>query len=731
MARAKKQAPAPILPEAEARNQLITDVIETNYMPYAMSVIISRAIPEIDGFKPVHRKLLYTMYTMGLMNGQRIKSNTIAGATMKLHPHGDAAIYETMVRLTRANEALLHPFVDSKGSFGKQYSRSMAPAASRYTEAKLEPFCAEIFGGVDKDAVDMVPNYDSTTTEPLLLPTSFPNILVSPNMGIAVGMASNICSFNLGEICDATIQLLRHPSKTTTDTLLDIVKGPDFPGGAYIIYNRENMRQIYETGRGPVKLRARYTYDKDQNCIDVTQIPYSTSIEAIMDKISDCVKSGKIKDVTDVRDEIDLSGFKLTIDLRRGTDPDKLMTKLYKLTPLEDSFDCNFNVIINGAPRQLGVKAILEEWIRFRMDCVRREFTFTLRKKEDKLHLLDGLSKILLDIDKAIAIIRSTAKESEVVANLMEAFSIDEIQAEYVADIKLRHLNREYIIARIDERNELKEEIANLRAIIEDDLKIKAEIAKQLAEIKKKYGKPRKTQLMDESEIEVATEADFFENYNVKVVLTKEGYFKKITLVSLRGADEQKLKEGDCITHTEDCDNAAELIFITDQRQMYHTRVRDFDPVKASALGDFLPAKLGMAEGERPIFMKVITPDLEKYNMIYIFENGKGVRVSLANYQFRSSRKKLSGAYSGASPIVAAILEDKPKDIIIVSDQNKAITIKSALIPEKATRGAGGVTLFTLKGKAKVIYADETEKSTYPEPQNYRKIKIPATGSSL
>jgi len=730
MARAKKTAPAPILPEAEATRQLITDVIETNYMPYAMSVIISRAIPEIDGFKPVHRKLLYTMYTMGLMSGPRMKSNTIAGATMKLHPHGDAAIYETMVRLTRANEALLHPFVDSKGSFGKQYSRSMAPAASRYTEAKLDPFCAEIFGGVDKDAVDMVPNYDNTTTEPVLLPTSFPNILVSPNMGIAVGMASNICSFNLGEICDATIQLLRHPN-TTTDTLLDIVKGPDFPGGASIIYNRESMRQVFETGRGPVKLRARYTYDKDANCIDVTQIPYSTSIEAIMDKISDSVKSGKIKDIADVRDEIDLSGFKLTIDLRRGTDPDKLMTKLYKLTPLEDSFDCNFNVIIDGAPRQLGIKGILTEWIRFRVGCVKREFTFELGKKEAKLHLLLGLGKILLDIDKAIAIVRGTAKESDVVPNLMEAFRIDEIQAEYVAEIKLRHLNKEYILHRMEEIQSLQADIARLKDIIADDLKLKAEIVKQLQEIKKKHAKPRKTQLIDESDIAVATAEDFFENYNVKVMLTKEGYFKKITLVSLRGADEQKLKEGDRIAFTEDCENASELLFITDQRQMYRARVRDFDPVKASALGDYLPAKLGMADGEKPICMMLITPDLEKHNVIYIFENGKGVRISLSNYQIRSSRKKLSGAYSGASPIVAAILEDKPKDVILVSSQDKAITIKSALIPEKATRGAGGVTLFTLKGKATVVYADEAEKSIYPEPQNYRKIKIPATGSSL
>ncbi len=730
MARTKKQPIVQNIPEAAARKELITDVIETNYMPYAMSVIISRAIPEIDGFKPVHRKLLYTMYTMGLMTGNRTKSTNIVGTTMRLHPHGDAAIYETMVRLTKGNESLLHPFVDSKGSFGKQYSRDMAFAAARYTEAKLDPFCNEIFSGVDKNAVDMVPNYDNTLTEPALLPTSFPNILVSPNMGIAVGMASSICSFNLGEICDATIALLRHPN-TTIDTLLDIVKGPDFPGGAYIIYNRESMKNVYETGRGPIKLRARYSYDKEANCIDVTQIPYSTSIEAIIGKISDAVKSGKIKDITDVRDEIDISGFKLTIDLRRGTDPDKLMAKLYKLTPLEDSFDCNFNVLIDGAPRQLGIKGILTEWIRFRVGCVTREFTFDLDKKKAKLHLLLGLGKILLDIDRAIAIVRGTAKDSDVVPNLMEAFNLDEVQAEYVAEIKLRHLNKEYILHRMEEIKSLQEEIANLEAILGDELKLKAEIIKQLQEVKKKYAKPRKTQLISEEDIQVATADDFFENYNVKIVLTADGYFKKITLVSLRGNDEQKLKEGDRIAFTEDCDNAAEVIFITDKRQLYRARVRDFDPVKASSLGDFIPAKLGMADGEKPIFMKVITPDLEKYNMIYIFENGKGVRINLGNYQFRSSRKKLSGIYSDASPIVAAILEDKPKDIIIVSDQNKAITIKSALIPEKTTRTANGVTLFTLKGKATVVYADETEKSIYPEPQNYRKIKIPATGSSL
>ena len=717
-------------PAAPATPKLITDVIETNYMPYTMSVIISRAIPDIDGFKPAHRKLLYTMYKMGLLTGQRTKSANIVGQTMKLNPHGDAAIYETMVRLTRGNEALLHPFVDSKGSFGKQYSRDMAYAASRYTEAKLDPFCAEIFRGVDKDAVDMVPNYDNTTTEPVLLPTSFPNILVSPNMGIAVGMASSICSFNLGEVCDATIALLRHPN-TTVDTLMDIIKAPDFPGGAYIIYNREAMRRVFETGRGPLRMRARYSYDKDANCIDVTQIPYSTSIEAIIAKITDAMKSGKIKDITDVRDEIDLSGFKLTIDLRRGTDPDKLMTKLYKLTPLEDSFDCNFNVLIDGAPRQLGVADILREWIRFRMGCLRRELSFDLGKKKDKLHLLRGLGLILLDIDRAIAIIRQTAKESDVVPNLMQAFHLDEIQAEYIAEIKLRHLNREYIMERLTEIENLQKEIKDLEEIIGDDLKVKAEIAKQLAEIKKKYAKPRKTQLISDDEIEVATADDFVENYNAKLILTHDGYFKKITLVSLRGSDEQKLKEGDRITHTIDCDNTAEVLFVTDRCQMYKARVRDFDPVKASALGDFLPAKLGMGDGERPIAMLLLREGLEKCNMIYIFANGKGVRVSLSAYQLSSARKKFSGVYSSASPIVAAILEDAPKDVILVSSQNKAITIKSALIPEKSTRTAGGVTLFTLKAGATVVYADETEKSIYPDPQNYRKIKIPATGSAL
>ena len=717
-------------PAAPATPKLITDVIETNYMPYTMSVIISRAIPDIDGFKPAHRKLLYTMYKMGLLTGQRTKSANIVGQTMKLNPHGDAAIYETMVRLTRGNEALLHPFVDSKGSFGKQYSRDMAYAASRYTEAKLDPFCAEIFHGVDKNAVDMVPNYDNTTTEPVLLPTSFPNILVSPNMGIAVGMASSICSFNLGEVCDATIALLRHPN-TTVDTLMDIIKAPDFPGGAYIIYNREAMRRVFETGRGPLRMRARYSYDKDANCIDVTQIPYSTSIEAIISKITDAMKSGKIKDITDVRDEIDLSGFKLTIDLRRGTDPDKLMTKLYKLTPLEDSFDCNFNVLIDGAPRQLGVADILREWIRFRMGCLRRELSFDLGKKKDKLHLLRGLGLILLDIDRAIAIIRQTAKESDVVPNLMQAFHLDEIQAEYIAEIKLRHLNREYIMERLTEIENLQKEIKDLEEIIGDDLKVKAEIAKQLAEIKKKYAKPRKTQLISDDEIEVATADDFVENYNAKLILTHDGYFKKITLVSLRGSDEQKLKEGDRITHTIDCDNTAEVLFVTDRCQMYKARVRDFDPVKASALGDFLPAKLGMGDGERPIAMLLLREGLEKCNMIYIFANGKGVRVSLSAYQLSSARKKFSGVYSSASPIVAAILEDAPKDVILVSSQNKAITIKSALIPEKSTRTAGGVTLFTLKAGVAVVYADEVEKSIYPDPQNYRKIKIPATGSAL
>ncbi len=716
--------------DAPAKSELITEVIEKNYMPYVMSVIVSRAIPEIDGFKPSHRKLLYTMYKMGLLSGGRTKSANIVGSTMRLNPHGDAAIYDTMVRLTRGNEALLHPFIDSKGSFGKQYSRDMAYAASRYTEAKLDSFCAEIFSGIDKNAVEMIPNYDNTTTEPTLLPTTFPNILVSPNMGIAVGMACSICSFNLSEICDATIALLKNP-RTNIEKILDLVKAPDFSGGGLLLYDRDKMRELYQSGRGSVKLRARYTYDKQENCIDILQIPYSTTIEVIMSKISELVKEGKAKEIQDFRDEIDLNGFKLTIDLKRGTDPDKLMAKLYKLTALEDTFDCNFNILVDGAPRQMGIIEILTEWIRFRCNCYRRELVFEKTKKEDKLHLLEGLVKILLDIDRAIAIVRGTSKDSDVVPNLMKAFSLDEIQAEYVAEIKLRHFNREYILNRTSEITELQAEIKRLREIIEDELKLKGEIAGQLLAIKKKYGIPRKTQLIGVEDIIEADEDDFIENYNVKVMLTHDGYFKKMTLQSLRGSDEQKLKEGDRVADLYECDNKAELLFFTNKCQIYHARVADFEPVKASALGDYIPAKLSMDDGEKPVMMHAYYELDPSHNIIYIFENGKGVRIPVSAYQTKSNRRKLSGAYSDASPLTSAIYEDKTKEVLLVSDGGKAALIKSSLIPQKSTRTSCGVTLVSLKGKNKLVFATGKPEEFCKDPSAYRKIKIPATPSPL
>ncbi len=716
--------------DAPAKNELITEVIEKNYMPYVMSVIVSRAIPEIDGFKPSHRKLLYTMYKMGLLSGGRTKSANIVGSTMRLNPHGDAAIYDTMVRLTRGNEALLHPFIDSKGSFGKQYSRDMAYAASRYTEAKLDCFCAEIFSGIDKNAVEMIPNYDNTTTEPTLLPTTFPNILVSPNMGIAVGMACSICSFNLSEICDATIALLKNP-RTNIEKILDLVKAPDFSGGGLLLYDRDKMRELYRSGRGSVKLRAKYVYDKQENCIDILQIPYSTTIEVIMSKISELVKEGKAKEIQDFRDEIDLNGFKLTIDLKRGTDPDKLMAKLYKLTALEDSFDCNFNILVDGAPRQMGIIEILTEWIRFRCNCYRRELVFEKTKKEDKLHLLEGLVKILLDIDRAIAIVRGTSKDCDVVPNLMKAFSLDEIQAEYVAEIKLRHFNREYILNRTSEITELQAEIKRLREIIEDELKLKGEIAGQLLAIKKKYGIPRKTLLIGAEDIIEADEDDFIENYNVKVMLTHDGYFKKMTLQSLRGSDEQKLKDGDRVADLYECDNKAELLFFTNKCQIYHARVSDFEPVKASALGDYIPAKLSMDDGEKPMMMHAYYELDPSHNIIYIFENGKGVRIPVSAYQTKSNRRRLSGAYSDASPLVAAVYEDKTKEVLLVSDGGKAALIKSSLIPQKTTRTSCGVTLMALKGKNKLVFATGKAEEFSKEPSAYRKIKIPATPSPL
>ncbi len=736
MAKTKKKNEEKInLPPAPITPQPITETIEKNYMPYVMSVIVSRAIPEIDGFKPSHRKLLFTMYKMGLLTGARTKSTNIVGSTMKLNPHGDAAIYETMVRLTRGNGALLHPFVDSKGNFGKQYSSDMAYAASRYTEAKLDPICNEIFGGIDKDAVDMVDNYDSSMKEPVLLPTAFPNVLVSPNMGIAVGMASKICSFNLGEVCDGTIAMLEDPD-ITTDELLDIIKAPDFSGGAGIIYDKEKLREIYNTGEGSFTLRARYTYDKNENCIEILEIPYSTTIELILKKITDMIKDGSLKEVTDARNEIDLHGFKLTLDLRRGTDPEKLMSKLFKKTPLQDNFACNFNILIDGTPRTMGIGEILKEWIRFRMGCVKRELSFDLKKKNEKLHLLLGLGEILLDIDKAIKIVRETEKEADVVKNLMKGFNIDEIQAEYIAEIKLRHLNREYILQRISEINDLQKEIEELRSIISSETKLKKYIAKQLKEIKAKYALPRKTRLIYEEDVSEYTEEDYIENYNVHLVLTRDGFFKKITLLSLRassirGSDEHKLKEGDVITYEQDAENINELLFVSDRQKIYKARVCDFDQVKASSLGEFVPAKLDFDDGEKVIAMRALKGYEPSHNIIYIFKNGKGVKIPVSSYETKANRKKLINAYSDSSPIVAAIYESEPFELMIGSKNGKAMIINTKLIPIKNTRTSVGVTLFTLKKDDEVKFAIRDYENEFPDTTGLRKTKIPSSGSTL
>lgn len=726
MAKKKKGTPQ-IVTDAVAPvvDQPITETIEKNYMPYAMSVIISRAIPEIDGFKPSHRKILYTMFKMGLLTGPRTKSANVVGQTMHLNPHGDASIYETLVRLTRGNESLLHPFVDSKGSFGKQYS-DMAYAASRYTEVKLDPFCNEIFRGIDKDAVDFIPNYDNTTTEPVLLPTSFPNILVSPNMGIAVGLMSKICSFNLAEICDGTIQVLRNPH-TDVDQLLDIIKAPDFPGGGLLIYNRKQLADIYSTGVGSVTLRARYTYDKEANCIDILQIPYSTTLEIIMKKLMELVKNGTLKEITDFRDEIGLSGFRLTLDLRRGVDPDQLMNKLYKLTALQDNFSCNFNVLIGNVPKQLGILDIIKEWIKFRMTCVRRELSFDARKKKDRLHLLQGLGKILLDIDKAIRIVRQTPNEKDVVPNLMEGFGIDEIQAEFVAEIKLRNLNREYILKRTDEIQALSDEIADLEDLISSETRLKTYIAKQLREIKAKYGKPRMTQLIYEEDLVEYVEEETVDNFPVRLVFTKEGYFKKIPIQSIRPGDEHNLKENDEILTEEDAENQDELMVFSDRGQCYKTSVDLFEMSKASARGDYLPAKLGFEQGERAIYVKSFHSGEDKGHFVFLFENGKGVRVPVSAYSTKSNRRKLTGAYSEVSPIVAVFYEVKPTDLLILSDAGRAILISSDLIPVKTTRTSQGVTLFSLKDNQKIVKVVPNYQQT-SSGKSCRKLKIPATG---
>ena len=707
--------------------QPITETIEKNYMPYVMSVIVSRAIPEIDGLKPSHRKLLYAMYEMGLLKGNFTKSAKIVGDTMKYNPHGDASIYETMVRLTRGNETLLHPLIDSKGSFGKQYSSNTVASASRYTEAKLAPICQELFGGIEKNAVDMVDNYDATLKEPVLLPTTFPNILVMPNMGIAVGMASNICSFNLGEVCDGTIAMLRKP-RLPLDKLMELIKAPDFPGGGAILYDEEEMKRIYTTGSGSVRMRARYVFDKENSCIEVIQIPYSTTIEAIIAKLTVLYKEGKIKEVTDFRDEIDLNGFKLTIDVRRGTDPDKLMAKLFKLTPLEDSFRCNFNVLINSTPRTMGVQEILQEWIQFRLQCVRRELKFDLKKRKEKLHLLLGLGKILLDIDKAIRIIRKTEKESQVVPNLMKGFDIDEIQANYIAEIKLRYLNREYIINRLAEIEDLQKEIADMEETLKDELKQKALIIAQLTEVKKKYGQPRRSQIVSAGTIKEYKEEEHIENYPARFVLSREGYFKKITFRSLQGNDEQSFKEDDEQLYLVDGQNTDNFIFLTNQQQLYRAKAEDFDTTKASALGDYLPVKLKMDPDEKPILMNIQNKYPAKENIVLIFENGKGVRISVANYEITGNRRKITSAYSKNSPVVAAFYEKSPMEIMITSSDGRAILIKSSLIPVMATRTSGGVTLMSMKKGVKVVSATNDPTKIPEDAKGLKKIKIPTTG---
>ena len=710
--------------------QPITETIEKNYMPYVMSVIVSRAIPEIDGLKPAHRKLLYTMYKMGLLTGPRTKSANIVGQTMRLNPHGDASIYETMVRLTRGSATLLHPLVDSKGSFGKQYSSDMKYAAARYTECKLDPICAELFGGIDKNAVDMVDNYDATMKEPLLLPTTFPNILVMPNMGIAVGMASNICSFNLAEVCDGTIALLRKPN-LTVDKLMEIIKAPDFSGGGMILYDREQMRQIYETGQGSVRLRARYVYDKTNNCIEIVQIPYSTTIELIQAKLTALYKEGKLKEVTDFRDEIDLNGFKLTLDIRKGIDPDKLMAKLFRQTPLEDSFKCNFNVLIDSVPRTMGLIGILSEWVRFRLGCLRRELEFDLHKKKDRLHLLLALGKILLDIDKAIRIIRKTEKDEDVVPNLMKGFDIDEIQANFIADIKLRNLNREYILNRISDIEGLQKEIAEMEDILADELRQKAVIIGQLTEIKKKYGQPRRSQIVNDWTQVSTEELNEAENYNARFVLTREGYFKKITFQSLRGNDEQKCKDGDEILNMIDGENRDDLIFFTDHAQLYRAKADDFDTTKASALGEYLPVKLKMDSDEKPILMNVQNSYPAKENVVFLFANGKGVRVSVSNYEISGNRRRITSAFSDKSPVVAAFYEKEPFELLLVSSDNRGIVIKSSLIPVMSTRTSGGVTLMSLKAGQTVVRASRDLSSLADGSKGLKKLKIPATGVPL
>ena len=705
--------------------QPITRTLDENYMPYAMSVIVSRAIPEIDGFKPSHRKLLYTMYKMGLLTGGRTKSANIVGQTMRLNPHGDQAIYETMVRLAKGNESLLHPFVDSKGNFGKVYSRDMAYAASRYTEAKLSPICAELFRDLDCDAVDFVDNYDNTTKEPSLLPTTYPNVLVSANQGIAVGMASQICGFNLGEVCETTIAYLKNPAHDIASTLL----APDFPTGGQVICDGNDLRAIYDTGRGGLKVRARWRYDKKENVIEVYEIPYSTTIEAILDKVAELVKAGKVKEISDMRDESDLSGLKLTIDLKRGVDPEKLMQKLYKLTPLQDTFSCNFNILIAGMPRVLGVKALLEEWIAWRTECVRRRVYFILSRKKEKLHLLLGLKRILLDIDKAIAIIRETEEEAEVIPNLMIGFGIDQIQAEYVAEIKLRNINKEYILKRTQETDALRDEIDDLEDIVNNPKRVKKIIVDELNQVSKKYGEPRRTSIVYGHEIVTYAEEDAVEDYPVHVFLSREGYFKKITPQSLRMSGEQKYKEGDGPGQQAEATNAAEVMFFTDRCQVYKTRLSEFGDSKASVLGDYLPAKLGMDEGESVVYM--VLPGDYSGHLLFFFENGKIARVEMKAYATVSNRRKLTGAYSDKSRLVAILPLAEDRELALLSTEPRALIFHTSLLLPKATRSTQGVAVMTLKPKYQLQRVCTPEESGIVNLPRYRARSIPGTGALL
>ena len=708
----------------EVEQQIITDTLRENYMPYAMSVIMSRAIPEIDGFKPSHRKLLYTMYKMGLLQGGLVKSANIAGQTMKLNPHGDAAIYDTMVRLSRGNEALLHPYVESKGNFGKAYSTDMECAASRYTEAKLAPIAAELFRDIDKDTVDFADNYDATMKEPTLLPVTFPSILVNNNLGIAVGMASNICSFNLAEVCETTVALIKDPEHD----LLSTLKAPDFPGGGRLIYDRALLQRIYDTGRGSVRVRAVYAYDKEHNCIDVTEIPYSTTIEAIIAKVAELSKAGKLKEVNDIRNETDLNGLKITIDLKRGTDPDKLMNKLFASTPLEDSFGCNFNVLIGGVPQVMSVRGLLEEWIAFRMSCVERRTYFDLSKAKEKLHLLKGLEKILLDIDKAIRIVRETDEEAEVVPNLMIGFGIDQIQAEYVAEIKLRHLNREYIMKRLDDVVDLEKTVAELEETLSSKNRIRRILIDELQAVAKKYGQPRRTQLMYATDIEEAqAEEEEVPDYPCTLFFTKEGYFKKITPQSLRMSGEQKLKEGDEIVDAIETSNTRELLFFSDKGNVYKSRAADFKDTKASVMGDYIPSKLGFDEGENAVYMAVVA-DYTGY-MLFFFENGKAAKVDMNAYATKTNRRKLVGAYSDKSPLVAMFYVPEDGEYLLTSTSGRRLLVHTGAVSAKTTRNTIGVQVMTLKGRHTLQSVVPYAAGTLAKESRYRTRSLPAAGA--